>query len=514
MKQGGTMKRIAYLFAISMIILTGSDVSAESGYFTCGSDIRNFNGKTFEDLTIDIDRCKEIDADLSVSADFEEITVTGECRLLNSGSGIDSAEIKFSGSSLNEVYAYFSAKKSRIELDRNTSIRELHLNPSRATGNSITVSGTPENSSLPPFYEQGFLCEGQKEFEAYSGLDNEISFRMKDLEVFADMGYAGEILLQAAEGVSVTFENIWIHKVKILSEESKPEEFTINTKGMTYIDLIDSGSSFSLHNLNERHFSGEIPPCSAVASDFMRIGLMFLHSAEDLTVAMDNQYVDRLVFFGNGCENSTLNLTDRLDSGMVSHIEEAAVYDANAEFYAKNIPYVEFLIAPDNFTVELFYELFDIVKNALMDKCKDLPDMRENSALCRNISQFPEHDSPYWDTMESAKIWSRLSNYVQIPAGETGSADIPYTYFLTEPDIPYFYTHAAFIDTVKFSAAYGTPETAMPSYITEKGWASLNPTSGPNGLAGIAWNGGCSYNHDMTVGGIIYRRCLNDLPHP
>ena len=88
----------------------------------------------------------------------------------------------------------------------------------------------------------------------------------------------------------------------------------------------------------------------------------------------------------------------------------------------------------------------------------------------------------------------------------------PYVYTRIEPDIPYFYTRAAFIDTVKYSSAYSVPENSVPAYITGKGWSSLNPTLNVDKTVGITWNGGCSYNHDMTVGGITYRYCLDNLP--
>ncbi len=114
--------------------------------------------------------------------------------------------------------------------------------------------------------------------------------------------------------------------------------------------------------------------------------------------------------------------------------------------------------------------------------------------------------------MESAKVWIRLSGYVHIPSQNTGDPARPYAYVRNEPDIPYFYTRAAFIDTVKYSSAYSVPENSVPAYITGKGWSSLNPTLNADKTVGITWNGGCSYNHDMTVGGVTYKNCMEDLP--
>lgn len=509
MKQGGTMKKTAYLFVLSMLVVIRSAVSADNAYFTCGSDAGEFSGRTFEDLTIVLSGCDGTAPGNTSAVRFNNITATGEVHVMDGEGYEPSAYVIFSGSSLNIVSVECSQTRNcTIGLDGSSSIAELYLFPAENTEGNITVTGTDERADLPVFYQYGHLCANLNEFAVYDNIDSETDFRMKDLEVFSDMGYIGNTVINAADGATVTLENVWLHRVGIISDdEDFPERFTLSTKGMTYIDLLDSGISFGLHNLNERHFPGEIPLCSAIASDYMHIGLMYLHSDGDLTVDMDNQYVDRLVFFGNGCENSTLFLKDRLDSGLVSQIDKISVYDASAEFYAKKIPYAEFLIAPDSFTPEDFYSYFGSVRKALKTGCEGLP---VDSALCRNVSQFPEEGSAYWDRMESAKVWGRLSNYLHIPS-EDGPDGRPH-YYRKEQDIPYFYTHAAYIDTVKFSSAYGVPEKDIPSYIAGRGWSSLNPTFGPDDLAGIAWNGGCSYNHDMTVGGITYRSCLEDLP--
>ncbi len=493
------MKKIACLFVLSILALISSTAYADDGYFTCGSDITEFSGKSSVNLVVDLQECQ-------TSPVFEDLTITDTMEIKGN------AQIRFSGSSVNNLSVEcHDAAQCEIRLDERTSIASLELNPGE--NGTIIVNGTAGKENLPAFYSVGYLCEGQPEFSLYDEAGSEIDFRMKDLEVFSDMGYIDETVIHAADNASVTFENVWLHRVKIVSGQDKePANFRINTKGMTYIDLLDSGISFELHNLNDRHFSGDIPLCSPIALDYMRIGLMLLHSGHDLTVAMDNQYADSLVFFGGGCENSTLFLTDLNDSGEVSLIDRALIYDANAEFYVKKIPQAEYLIAPDDFSIEDFYGYFEFVKDALTDHCSDFPDLTDQPGMCWDISGLPESSSEYWNRMESAKVWSRLSGYVHIPSQDTGDPARPYAYTRSEPDIPYFYTRAAFIDTVKYSSAYSVPESSVPAYISGKGWTSLNPTLNTDKTVGITWNGGCSYNHEMTVGGITYRYCLSDLP--
>ena len=155
---------------------------------------------------------------------------------------------------------------------------------------------------------------------------------------------------------------------------------------------------------------------------------------------------------------------------------------------------------------------YESVRDALMNHCADYPDLTDQPGLCWDMSALPEPYSEYWNRVESAKVWSRLSGYVNIPSRDTGYQARPYEYTKTEPNIPYFYTIAAFIDTVKYSSAYSVPESRVPAYISGKGWSSMNPTLNADKIAGITWNGGCSYNHDMTVGGITYKHCITDLP--
>ena len=493
------MKKIAFLFVMSILVLISSTAYADDGYFTCGSDVAEFSGKTFENLVIDLQGCHESPA-------FDDLTISDSVKISGNSS------VSFKNSNINALTIECTDTHGcEIGMDESTSVEMLELYPGK--NGAIIVNGTAGKVNLPAFYSTGYLCEGQPEFTVYADADNEIDFRKKDLEVFSDMGYIGETIIHTADNASVSFDNIWLYRVKIVSNQYKdPDHFRLSTKGMTYIDMLDSGVSFELHNLNDRHFSGDIPLCSPIASDYMRIGLMLLHSEHDLIVAMDNQYADSLVFFGAGCENSTLFLTDLNDSSEVSLIGRVQIYDANAEFYVKKIPHAEFLVAPDDFSMDDFYGYFESVRETLMNHCADFPDLIDQPGMCWDISALPDASSEYWNRMESAKVWSRLSGYVHIPVEETGDNSRPYAYTISEPDIPYFYTRAAFIDTVIYSSAYSVPENSVPAYITGKGWSSLNPTLNADKTVGITWNGGCSYNHDMTVGGIVYRNCLENLP--
>ena len=270
------MKKIACLFVMSILALISTSAYADDGYFTCGSDVTEFSGKIFESLVIDLRGCHD-------GLAFDSLTVTDSVKITANSS------VSFKNSGIKTLSVECSdAQGCEIGLDESTSVEVLELYPGESR--MITVNGTSGKDNLPAFYSVGYLCEGQKEFSLYADSESEIDFRMKDLEAFSDMSFIGETIVHAVDNASVTFENVWLHRVKIVSDPDKdPEHFRLSTKGMTYIDLLDSGISFELHNLNDRHFSGDIPLCSPTASDYMRIGLVLLHSGNDLTVAMDNQ---------------------------------------------------------------------------------------------------------------------------------------------------------------------------------------------------------------------------------
>ena len=272
------MKKTVLLFVMSILVLISSAAYADDGYFACGSDITEFSGKTFENLVFDLQGC-------NTAPVFDGLAVTDTLNITGN------ASVRFISSSVNRLLADCSdAEGCEIGLDESTSIGMLELYPRKNSSGTITVNGTAGKETLPAFYSTGYLCEGQPEFYMYADSESELNFRLKDLEVFSDMSYIGETVIHAAGYASVTFDNVWLHRVSIVTEADKnPDHFRINTSGMTYIDLLESGISFELHNQNGRHFTGDIPLCSPIDSDYMRIGLMLLHSGHDLTGA-DSAY--------------------------------------------------------------------------------------------------------------------------------------------------------------------------------------------------------------------------------
>ncbi len=279
----------------------------------------------------------------------------------------------------------------------------------------------------------------------------------------------------------------------------------VNTKGFAFIDLLDSGISFGLHNLDLQHLPHDHGRhCSYIAGDQMNIGLFLLHSNTDLTISMDRQYVDYVVFFGSGCDRSTLTLDAYAGSSQISDFYQVHVYDANAEFYNKSIRGVYFLIAPDEAPYERFYQYFDWAEDLLRNHRKDFADPEI-------LPYLPDTDFAYWDRIDAALVWSQLMPYYNLKPTGLAADGVSNVYDRSEPNVPYIYYHAAFIDKVRVLNAYGGTDGQLPDYIKQKNWASPNPFM-TGCTVRLCENGGCGFNHTMSLGTVSFGTSLQDLP--
>ena len=209
-------------------------------------------------------------------------------------------------------------------------------------------------------------------------------------------------------------------------------------------------------------------------------------------------------FFGGGCERSTLTLDAYFGSSQVSDIFQVHVYDANAEFYHKSIQGVYFLIAPDEAPYECFYQYFDQAEDLLRNSHNDLADPEM-------LPYLPDADSAYWDRIDAALVWSQLMPYYNLTPAVVAADGISTIYDRSEPNIPYIYYHAAYIDKVRVLNAYGSSDGMIPDYIRQKDWSSPNPFM-TGSTVRLCENGGCGFNHNMSLGTVSFPVSLEDLP--
>ena len=494
------MKRVLFCLCLIVLVTMFATAFAEDGYFRCGDDPTDFAEKIFVNLIIDPGNCTSGDIR------FENMTVTGD--MVYDNSSRSDLSVTFIGSNLNRVHVECSGRhRCELSLDGSTSLHELALYPSGDPAGVITVNGlSTEITELPAFFSQGYLCAGQPEFASYAGAETSIDFQLQDLETFATLGKIDTVQIYATNNAAVTFDNVWLHRVFIHpAGDHEPEQFTVNTRGFTFIDLLDSGISFNLHNMNPAHlFRGEQRACSYVAGDVMNVGLFLLHSDGDLTVSMDRQYIDYVVFFGEGCDQSTLKLDAYQGSSWATDIYQVHIYDANAELYTKSIRGVYFLIAPDEAPYSAFYDVFERAEDLLRSHRSDFctPEM---------LPYLPDADSDYWDRIDAALVWSQLMPYYNITPEGSAKNSTGHVYARHEPNVPYIYYHSAYIDKVRVLNAYGASDGLLPDYIQQKDWSSPNPFIA-GGQVRLCENGGCGFNHQMSLGTVSFPTSLWDIP--
>ena len=96
------MKKFVFSLVLSAILLVFSAACSESAHFICGSDPAEFSGKVFSDLTVSFDGCAPEDPPVCL----ENVTVTGEVRLIPDVGDNRIRAVQFAGSRLNDALAH------------------------------------------------------------------------------------------------------------------------------------------------------------------------------------------------------------------------------------------------------------------------------------------------------------------------------------------------------------------------------------------------------------------------
>ena len=186
------MKYSAICICFLFLMVFTSSIFAADGYFGSGSNPEDFHGKVFDDLYINPGDCGE-------EIRFDNVIVTGN--VIYNDTSSSGHTVTFSGSILNRIqFPCSDGHHCKLQLDGSTSLNELDLYPSGNHPGMITVNGLMADApDMHDFYRAGYLCEGQLEFQAYTGADTSIDYQLQDLETFADLGMIDTVRIYAAD---------------------------------------------------------------------------------------------------------------------------------------------------------------------------------------------------------------------------------------------------------------------------------------------------------------------------
>ncbi len=101
--------------------------------------------------------------------------------------------------------------------------------------------------------------------------------------------------------------------------------------------------------------------------------------------------------------------------------------------------------------------------------------------------------------------------YYNITSAGSAQNGAEHFYARQEVNVPYIYYHAAYIDKVRVLNAYGASDGFLPDYIQQKNWTSPNPFMTGSTMR-LCENGGCGFNHNMSLGTVSFGTSLRDLP--
>ena len=162
-------------------------------------------------------------------------------------------------------------------------------------------------------------------------------------------------------------------------------------------------------------------------------------------------------------------------------------------------------MAPDEAPYERFYQYFDQAEALLHNHHNDFCDPEI-------LPYLPNSNSEYWNLIDAALVWSQLMPYYNLTPAGTATDDISTVYDRSEPNVPYIYYHAAYIVKVRVLNAYGTSNGQIPDYIKHKNWASPNPFMTGSTIR-LCENGGCGFNHNISLGTVSFSTSLQDIPN-
>ena len=473
--------------------------------FTCDSDPADFNGKTFENLTINLDHCgkfpnKNVDP-YAAYVLFENITVSGEVNYEKGYDGQYNHYVNFYNSTLNTVnFSCADVHNCEIGLNKGTSIQELNLYPAGTGKGKITVNGLinddlksykselVETLKYPELYGKNIsmIAADEPVFrDTFGKYDETYTAAYANLQVYAhvDMACVERINYHNETDSAIQLENVWVNNLFILpeAENAHPSIFTYD---QAVIALLDSGVDFTLQKAKwTEPFS---VPCSGSGECYfvdaytdVTVLAMILHSDTKLNVYADAALVHSLLFFGSGADKSTLHLEQAETMFNMPHYGSVFAYGSNVEIESGVGRALYFIEKRNDLDYANVYEILSELKDELMDS--------ENGELPRETDYDFFEAGQYFDR----STFERNLNYW----GVEYLLCLPYAYaeenHAPEAEIPYIYVKGAALGTLYVSENYQAK--SLPAHFASVGITNKSFLLDANGAYMAGTQGGCEF---------------------
>ena len=395
------MKKLTLLLVLALSLICTAAVSAEDGHFSCDSDLSKFNGKTFDNLYLDLQGCGSSFTDPEhpgqISVTFEDLTVTGSI-IYNGGADPDDHFIALKNAGVRHILVPCrDTHRCTISFGIDSGITEITLLPSGKDKGRIILDaqGDPETSHVP-VVERVNVITGKLTEPVLAGLRPPAALTAgMDLPAYVN---------NAGGDAEVEFNDLTIFELSVVNEDPRITP-SFSFRDYCCVFLMTA-------------WTPKVKIYRPEASDQTGV-VMALFTAVDGTafdLSIDTVVLMNLHFLGNNNRNSVLNLKDAYEKlHFTNYINNVFVFGGNVSLQGYVLPKrgtptirrLVYTVQPDAYALEM--------SPAMMNRLvEDYAEIAENAPedgrylLYSNFGEVPYDRLVMGLTQKFARDWPEI----------------------------------------------------------------------------------------------------------
>ena len=339
-----------FIFVLALALCLSVSAFAEDTHFTCESDINDFNGKTFDNLYLDLVSCGE-------NVEFTDLTVTGNL-VYNGGRDTVDHNLKFVHPSIQSMFVPCeSTHNCTISFvpseDIEYVVSEMTVMPTGSEKGKIVLYGsgsldlTANYTYSIPYgrlyrpdengYYRPVLSDTKEVTSSFCKTKiNRINYISGDITDEVSAGFRNNTSIPA----QVTVDSVSETNVQVEINIIEVTEMSVVSMNETIIPSVTTNSMYDIYMLAAyapalRLFSystGEHTPYIQA--------LLAAVDGDNFTLSLDKTIVYIIHFFGNNKENSNLSLLvgNEAVHNRAGLIKNLFLFGANMEFLGYGMP--------------------------------------------------------------------------------------------------------------------------------------------------------------------------------